>query len=136
MLAWNTPLSTTLTTCAVMMCEAGSPVRGAGRGSLRRPVASGRLFGAARVDRPGALRGSVVDEGCRGLPSAPRTALDLPGVDPVEQLRAGGLHRHLRRDDLDRVDRDEVVGVLVRRDPLVEIAHLDVVLAPAPPARE
>src|SRR5438132_11493008 len=112
MLAWNTPLSTTLTTCAVMMCETGSPVRGAGRGSLRRPVASGRFFGA------------------------PTSALDLPGVDPVEQLRAGGLHRHLRRDDLDRVDRDEVVGVLVRRDPLVEIAHLDVVLAPAPPARE
>src|SRR5256884_5462768 len=91
MLAWNTPLITTPTTCC------------------------------------------IIDGGPR---PAPRTALDLPGVDPVEELRARGLHRHLRRDDLDGADGGEVVGVPVGRDPLVEGAHLDVVLSPAPPARE
>src|SRR5262249_27022467 len=62
--------------------------------------------------------------------------LDLPAADPVEQLCPGRLHRLLRRHDLDRADGDEVVAVLVRGDALIEVAHLDVVLAPASPARE
>src|SRR5262245_31077880 len=63
-----------------------------------------------------------------------RRALELPGADPVEELRARRLHRLLGGDHLDRIDRDEVVGVLVGRDALVEVAHLDVILAPGSPA--
>src|SRR5262249_901956 len=65
-----------------------------------------------------------------------RAGSDLPGVDPLDELGARRLHRGLRRHDLDRVDRDEVVGVLGGRDAWLEVAHLDVVLPPRPLARE
>src|SRR5260370_7852919 len=59
-----------------------------------------------------------------------REASDLPGVDPLDELRARRLHRDLGGDDLDGVDGHEVVAVLVGGDALVEVAHLDVVRAP------
>src|SRR5215510_1095682 len=67
-------------------------------------------------------------------PSRRAARSDLPAGDPLHELRARRLHRLLGRDDFDRVDRDEVVVVLVGGDALVEVTHLDVVLPPRPPA--
>src|SRR5215467_4746576 len=61
---------------------------------------------------------------------------DLPAVDPLDALGARGLHRALRRHDLDGIDGDEVVAVFVGGDALVEVAHLHVVRAPRARARE
>src|SRR5262245_6638643 len=55
---------------------------------------------------------------------------DLPAVDPLDELGAGGLHGRLGRHDFDGVDGHEVVAVLVGGDALVEVAHLHVVRAP------
>src|SRR5215467_2484069 len=51
---------------------------------------------------------------------------DLPAVDPLEELGARGLHRYLRRHDLDGMGGDA----------LVEVTHLHVVGTPRARAGE
>src|ERR671918_98919 len=100
--AWKTPPITTLMTSVT-----------GGRGSL---VPAG---------------GHNVLERRRREPDGPACS-DLPAGDPLEELRARRLHRLPGRHDLEGIDGDEVVAVLVRGDALIEVAHLHVVLAPAP----
>src|SRR4029453_14496269 len=63
-------------------------------------------------------------------------ASHLPRVDPVVEAHTGGLLDLLGAHGLQRVDRDEVVLVLVRGEALEERRLHDVVLAVAPRAGE
>src|SRR5260370_36874191 len=56
-----------------------------------------------------------------------REASDLPGVDPLDELRARRLHRDLGGADLDGVDVHEVDAVLSGGDALLVVSHLYVV---------
>src|SRR5215813_8803858 len=120
MAAWNTPPRTMVTRCWVIR-----------PGRTRRPPHRLATPGGGRAP---STRTPVA--GPRAEPPAARGRSDLPAVDPVDELRANRLHRLPGRHDLDRLDRDEVVPVLVGRDALIEVAHLDVILAPAPRARQ
>src|SRR5215469_3819231 len=121
MAAWNTPPMRILTRFAVT-------TRTRARSAPHPALSPEGRGGSCAVPLPRGGRG-------QGEGEVPARS-DLPAVDPLDELGARGLHRYLRRHDLDGIDGDEVVAILVGGDALVEVTHLHVVGTPRARAGE
>src|SRR5262245_48410553 len=78
----------------------------------------------------------AVRRGCFDPTSASRSDLELRSLDPVPEVGARRLLQVGRVHGLERAERDEVVFVLMRGEPLHERLLRDVILAPRASAAE